>query len=317
MVYHYCNVETFLNIIRNHTLRMSDIFKSTDNLEAKSILDSVKNRVFDMYIKDGGFINSPIYGMEKDSAFGYILENVMKNIISDSDRLYYVTCFSEKSDLLGQWREYADKGRGIAIGFDENWFVKLCGIVKDVFRFEKVQYEHNDKKVEKTIQNRAELIYRGILQDIDSYNTKGLLESQYKNSYEITIAKKLLYNDSIFIKRKEFEIEHEWRLVLDDVMEKDLDDWKFYYNWKGKQLGSDNIIYKIFPNALEFMEKNGKIVSYLDLKYDIMSDMPVKEIILGSGCKVDENDIFHLLGFYGFDVENINIHKSKLSYRWA
>ena len=34
---------------------MSDIFKSTDNLEAKSILDLVQNRIYDMYVKDGGF----------------------------------------------------------------------------------------------------------------------------------------------------------------------------------------------------------------------------------------------------------------------
>lgn len=31
---------------------MSDIFKSTDNLEAKSILDLVQNRIYDMYVKD-------------------------------------------------------------------------------------------------------------------------------------------------------------------------------------------------------------------------------------------------------------------------
>ena len=67
---------------------MSDIFKSTDNLEAKSILDLVQNRIYDMYVKDGGFGCSPIYGMDKDNAFKYILERVMKNIRSDSERLY-------------------------------------------------------------------------------------------------------------------------------------------------------------------------------------------------------------------------------------
>lgn len=64
------------------------------------------------------------------------------------------------------------------------------------------------------------------------------------------------------------------------------------------------------------MERNGKIVSYLDLKYDTMDEMPVKEIILGSDCKVGENDVYHLLGFYGYDVDDINILRSKLSYRW-
>lgn len=254
--------------------------------------------------------------MDKDNAFKYILERVMKNIRSDSERLYYVACFSEKYDLLGQWREYADKSRGIAIGFDEKWFVKLCETNKEMFRFEKVQYVHNDKNVDEIIQDRAELIYSGILKDIDSYNTQGLLESQFKVSYDIVLAKKLLYEDSIFIKRKEFEIEQEWRLVLDDEIEKTRDDWEYYYNWKNEECNSQDFIHKIFPNALEFMERNGKIVSYLDLKYDTMDEMPVKEIILGSDCKVGENDVYHLLEFYGYDVDDINILRSKLSYRW-
>ncbi len=32
LIYHYCSVETFLNIVRNHTLRLSDLCKSTDKL---------------------------------------------------------------------------------------------------------------------------------------------------------------------------------------------------------------------------------------------------------------------------------------------
>ncbi len=315
MVYHYCNVGTFLNIIKNHTLRMSDIFKSTDNLEAKAILDSVQNRIYDMYVKDGGFASSPIYGMDKDNAFKYILEKVMKNIRADSERLYYVACFSEKYDLLGQWREYADKSRGIAIGFDEKWFIELCKTANDMFRFEKVQYEHKDKNVDEIIQDRAELIYSGILKDIDSFNTQALLKSQFKVSYDIVLAKRMLYEDSIFVKRKEFEIEQEWRLVLDDEIEKIRDDWEYYYNWKNEECNSQDLIHRIFPNALEFMERNGKIVSYLDLKYDTMAEMPVKEIILGSDCKVDESDVYHLLGFHGYDVDNIKILRSELSYR--
>ena len=48
MVYHYCSVGTFLNIIKNHTLRMSDVLKSTDDMEAKSLLDAVKKRIFEL-----------------------------------------------------------------------------------------------------------------------------------------------------------------------------------------------------------------------------------------------------------------------------
>lgn len=33
VVYHYCSVETFYQIITNHTLRLSDIEKSNDFME--------------------------------------------------------------------------------------------------------------------------------------------------------------------------------------------------------------------------------------------------------------------------------------------
>lgn len=33
IIYHYCSVETFINIIRNHTLRLSDLCSTTDNMD--------------------------------------------------------------------------------------------------------------------------------------------------------------------------------------------------------------------------------------------------------------------------------------------
>ena len=49
IIYHYCGVETFLNIIRNHTLRLSDLCKSTDSLELKSLLDAVQEEIMNQY----------------------------------------------------------------------------------------------------------------------------------------------------------------------------------------------------------------------------------------------------------------------------
>jgi len=40
-----------------------------------------------------------------------------------SNRLYpYISCFSLDSDSLSQWRAYADDGKGVAIGFNEECF---------------------------------------------------------------------------------------------------------------------------------------------------------------------------------------------------
>lgn len=45
LLYHYCNVETFLNIIRNKTIRLSDITKSNDNMEGKWLFTFVEKEV--------------------------------------------------------------------------------------------------------------------------------------------------------------------------------------------------------------------------------------------------------------------------------
>lgn len=64
-----------------------------------------------------------------------------------------------------------------------------------------------------------------------------------------------------------------------------------------------------------FAVRNNKLVSYLDLKYDIhMDSLPVEKIIIGSNCKVSKGDIFHLLEFYGFDGNEVEIAKSESSY---
>ena len=77
---------------------------------------------------------------------------------------------------------------------------------------------------------------------------------------------------------------------------------------------ADDLICHLFLIVLEFMEKNGDIVSYMDLRYDIFDEIPIKEIILGSSCKIKEDDVYHFLLFHGYDADNINILRSKSSY---
>lgn len=314
MVYHYCSVATFFNIIKNRTLRMSDIFKSTDKMEAKALLKSVKNKIYEIYVRRNELTASPIYGMEKNEAFQYILKNVIDKMERDSSYLYYVTCFSEKSDLIGQWREYGDKGKGVAIGFDEKWFDDLCQISQGTLIFKKVEYEYKNQNVNEIISERAEKIYEDILSLIANNNTKNIFDNNNAGSYELRSDKEILYEDSIFIKSKEYAPEQEYRLVLGELIEKYRDDWDIYYNWRDLDKNSDDLICRLFPNALEFMEKNGDIVSYMDLRYDILDVIPIKEIILGASCKIKEDDVYHFLSFHGYDAGNINILKSKSSY---
>jgi hypothetical protein len=48
-VYHYCSLETFLNIINNKTIRLSDINKSNDYLETKTTIE-FKKKLLSIYV---------------------------------------------------------------------------------------------------------------------------------------------------------------------------------------------------------------------------------------------------------------------------
>lgn len=318
IVYHYCGVETFLNIIRNHTLRLSDLCSSTDNMELKCLLDMVKDKVIDIYEERKEFVDSVIYGMERDDAFIFLLQTEIEKMKAESEQLLYGICFSEEGDLLGQWREYGDRGRGVSIGFKTEWFERLCE--KDrLFKFSKVLYNENEEETLSKIIRYAEMIYEGIIDVIGNFKTCDILNNPYGASYYLNLVKREMYADSVFIKRVEYAEEKEWRLIIDDEeTRKNYDDWETLYNWKDISLQREikDTIYELLPNALEFTVKNNKIVSFLDLKYDIdVDNMPIQKIIIGPNCKVSESDIFFLLEFFGLDGKRIETQRSKSSYR--
>jgi len=285
-------------------------------MELKCLLDAIKDKTIQIYRERRDFNASIIYGMEQDDAFLFLLQMEIEKMKKEREQLLYGICFSEEGDLLGQWREYADKGRGLSIGFSMKWFERLCEKEK-LFKFAKVSYDA--EKASSIITEYAEDIYEGILDALVNSKTDDILNSPYGASYSINHARIGIYVESAFIKKGEYAEEKEWRLIIDDEgTRKDYDDWRTLYNWKGISEERDikGTIYELMPNALEFMTKNGKIISYLDLKYDTNpNDLPIKKIIIGPNCRVSESDIYHILEFFGFDGTEIQIQKSKSSYQ--
>lgn len=314
IIYHYCGIETFLNIIRNHTLRLSDLCKSTDSLELKSLLGAVQEEILEQYKNNYDFLDTIIYGMDMDDAFAFMLKALISKIKNDTDQMLFGVCFSEDGDLLGQWREYADQGTGLAIGFDAKWIQNLCK--NDLFKFSKVRYGYS-KENETIVKKYAASIYNEMLNAMIQGNSKDIIEGACSATYFMELEKQCIYQDSIFIKKNEYENEREWRLILDDEeTHRSYDEWNVYYNWKkDKTETHQEMIYKLIPNGMEFMVKNGKIIPYLDLKFDLDKNyLPIKKVVIGPNCKVNELDIYHLLEFFKFDGDRIEIVRSQSSY---
>jgi len=116
VVYHYCGVEAFLNIIQSSRLWLSDIRKSNDSKEETWIRDKINDEIERRLAETDP---TALKAWEK----GYQLNAPSSRTVYVTT--VYVSCFSERKDCLSQWRGYAQDGQGIAIGFSKKYLQGL------------------------------------------------------------------------------------------------------------------------------------------------------------------------------------------------
>ncbi|MCC9296426.1 DUF2971 domain-containing protein [Clostridium sp. MT-14] len=111
--YYYCSLSTFLNILKSKQIYLSDPLKMNDNLEIKWYLD----RLNDEKSNENEF-ESVFNMMKMRSNIDFTFEELVKCLNSKGQMSIYICCFSKESDILSQWRAYAEGGKGVSIGFD-------------------------------------------------------------------------------------------------------------------------------------------------------------------------------------------------------
>ena len=93
IIYHYCSVESFKAIIENKTLWLSSVYNLNDYKEIHWIKDKIFKKINNSSTKDN-FI--------KYKSFENLYSKQLSNV--------YIASFSQGSDLLSQWRAYANDG---------------------------------------------------------------------------------------------------------------------------------------------------------------------------------------------------------------
>ncbi|MFM2582852.1 DUF2971 domain-containing protein [Vibrio campbellii] len=107
-IYHYTDMNALISILTNKELWATSHRALND---AKEFTWSV-----DMLIKT-------LKSKASENSLGRnqrVIEALFESIIHTqvSETVMYITSFSHVDDVLGQWRAYADNGRGVSIGFD-------------------------------------------------------------------------------------------------------------------------------------------------------------------------------------------------------
>ena len=120
VIYHYTDARGLRGILETGKLWFTDIFYLNDPTELRHSLSFAVD-----FLRKEAAKGSP--------ALKLFLEHLGTMLSRDIEEIahFFVCSFSKSSDELGQWRAYADDGRGFAIGFDgkalEEAFAKIKG----------------------------------------------------------------------------------------------------------------------------------------------------------------------------------------------
>ncbi|ARO88754.1 DUF2971 domain-containing protein [Nitrosospira lacus] len=129
MLYHYTSQTGIIGIIQSRSIWATHAMALNDSSEffhSLSFAREVANGIFE----DDGYL----------SAFGWAVHHSLESVSADD---LYLTSFSEKPDLLSQWRGYCPAGAGLCLGFDSNDLETFCE--RQGYKLEKCIYEHQDQ----------------------------------------------------------------------------------------------------------------------------------------------------------------------------
>lgn len=265
-LFHYTSFETLKKIAENRTWRFSNVNGTNDLSEH-----------LNLYV---------IYMLNKPELFDFISQDIKKEIVRSINNQnhsgfkdYFIACFSDSEDDLGQWRvKYGDYGRGVCIGIDPGFFTdKEYVLNTDNLGWAKINYNAN-------LQND---IMAKILNKYEEPDPEWNLD----NSMDLAAKCR---DTALTIKHHAFNIEHEYRLIAGSV--------------------DGN-----FPEAEFIKEDMTEdYVDYdLNSRFEKYKQPLFKSILIGKDSKTKEKDIQKLFEYNGLASPQMYISKSDIPYKFA
>ncbi|WP_374274452.1 DUF2971 domain-containing protein [Brevundimonas sp.] len=181
VVYHYASPEAALGILEKREVWGSLIHSLNDHSEYKHFFESILTTLPRLFGQEAGFDD--------------MIDDLSVNISSVKDLNVFVVSFSEKGDLLSQWRGYCREG-GYAMGFNRE-------ALKSHFADSGVDF----RKVEYGIPS-DDLLTSAFRQIVHVYGTDPTARAP-----AIYMAEQWMLRAAPFYKDEGFREEAEWRAV--------------------------------------------------------------------------------------------------------
>ena len=301
-LYHYCSLDTFYNIMKNHSIWLSDVGKSNDSKELARATEQCEIAVIKKFLEysermksNNDFLGTRFRDFHK-------ITDQFEAMDTSKTLKSWVFCLSEKGDNLGQWRGYADDGKGISIGFNKKYFaprnqsMEFCES-KIYYMFDKIEYGNF---------NIDELLSPSDVSILSSSCDYEALEKCFKRLMLYSIILAPLY------KSPAFEEEKEWRMVFLAHTSALMQGMIPSTDYMDKPEPMFDII------DFSFVPKNNTLVSHIEVKIkDIKS--AITSITIGPKSNLSVLDVQMFLISIGLlhdtKDDSIKIMRSSASYR--
>jgi hypothetical protein len=231
------------------------------------------------------FISAQLQQYPNDDGYQW-LDMILRN---EWRHEIYCACFSERTDLLSQWRAYGDDGKGVAIGFSTDHLQRLCQCLQG--KFADVIYD--DGQQEALIERAFELTPR--LSDGEDPTIDEAAGTILRHISEAASR----------CKNNGFSEEAEWRLVCEPIPVFEPEDETCWTR----------------ATVSRFVERRGAITPYIEIplvdgeSYQERGLEPIKEVWFGPKNKAEEQEYAasSMLQRHGF--VRVILQRSSLSYR--
>lgn len=219
-LYHYTSLSGILGILRSRSIWATHASYLNDSSEFLHGLDFAKNVAGRIYMEDDYL-----------AAFRWAVRDGLEAVSADD---LYVTSFSQKADLLSQWRGYCPTGAGLCLGFQFDQLKEFCR--GRGYRLEQCIYEHGHQvqHVEKLVTQCPERFPKPALSrsEYEKLDSKGKVNAEIDYSLSTSEGPDKPQADAAvdwlcaeitelapLFKNEGFHEESEWRIVAKEPRE--------------------------------------------------------------------------------------------------
>jgi hypothetical protein len=281
LLYHYTSDIGSRGILESGLIWLSDMFRLNDPSELRHGFSHAV-QILSEKAKTGP---------EEAKLFAEIFEDVIADSLERTAH-YFVCSFSANGDELGQWRAYADNGRGYALGFDGKALENAFGRDASSSTYH-ITY---DDDVLVDIQRRLvegmfhlisfDLISRGQADRVD-----GATVAAYMKELAVALAKNAL-EAALFFKHEAYENEAEFR---------------FRQLYKAR----------VPVPGLKRRYRSSEVVKYREFEWRSVNPGVLKRIVVGPAVDRHKGKRFveDCLDLFDIDIGSIELVHSGVPYR--